>query len=121
MSDAGEAGARYELTRLRAAEGRGFERHAISLPCRMTFTVHHLRGVESLFAVASNISRSGVLLVAQRAIGPVQYIAVELAPRAPPHPAVVRRNTGNTLGCEFLTPLTARQLTELLHGARERS
>ena len=121
MSGAEQPGGTHRLTRLSAGTGRGFERHAVSLPCRISFTVQHMRGVQTMFALVSNLSRSGVLLVAQRAVGDLPYVAIEFTPGAPPDPAVVRRRQDNQLGCEFLTPLTARRLAELVHISVERA
>ena len=107
----------HKLTKLTVAEGRGFERHDVSLPCRVTFTAQHMRGLQTLFALARNLSRSGVMLVTQSPVAGIDYIAVELAPGEPAHPAVVRRARGTELGCEFMQPLTAEALMRLLHGA----
>lgn len=117
------SGTTHKLTRLSAHEGRAFERHPVSLPCRVSFTTQHLRGVRTLFALTRNVSRSGVLLVLQRPVEDVRFLVVELSPEASPHPAVVRRDMGNELACEFLTPLTAQYMAELLETslARERS
>ena len=110
-------GSAYRLTQLTVAEGRGFERHAVSLPCRISFTTQHMRGLQTLFALARNLSRSGVMLVTQSPVSGVDYIAIELAPGEPPSPAVVRRCRGAELGCEFMTPLSGEALARLLHGA----
>ena len=117
MASPDDSGGKHRLTQLSAMEGRQFERHNVSLPCRMTYTMQHMRGVRTVFALASNLSRSGVLLITQNSVGDMQYVAIELSPGAAPDPAVVRRRRDNELGCEFLTPLSARRFTELLHAA----
>ena len=111
-------GAGHKLTQLVGENGRTFERHDISLPCRLSYTAQHMRGVTTMFALARNVSRSGVMLVAQQPVSAL-YVAVEFAPGEAPCAAVVRRARGVELGCEFLAPLSARYLIELLTRSTE--
>lgn len=107
----------HRLTRLAVHPSRGFERLDVALPCRVTFTGRGVREVHSVFALTRNLSRSGVLVTLQRAIEDIEYVAVELSPGAPPCPAIVRRRNDRDLACEFLEPLPAARLTELIASA----
>lgn len=111
----------HRLTQLSVPSKRGFERRTVGVPCRLSFTLKHMRDVRVVFAITQDISRGGALLQLREPMGEVRYLNIEFAPRTPAVPAIVRRHAECAIGCEFLEPMSAERFLQVLALAESRA
>ena len=108
----------HDLTRLSVSDKRSFERHAVGIACRLSYFRTGIRKVRTLFAVTIDLSRGGALLQLHEPCPELEYFNIEFAPADRPVGAVARRTNATEVGCEFLEPLSAERLIEVLSRAR---